>query len=153
MNLKVEPAEDPMGAGCACCDGGGGLRGFVYEGEEPCAVYFAESGGMASKPVVLIGFAIGRWGADADVNERACVVFGCSAGDGATDVKPTIPYLLSFPEFRTLGVGVEPDEAAAHPLYPRMRETLDAIIAQDPRLAHLRPQAADRRPRFSADPA
>ncbi len=151
MSLKVEPAEDPMAAGCACCDGGGGLRGFVYEGDEPCAVYFAESGGMANKPVVLIGFAIGRWGADADMTERACVVFACSAGEGATQIKPTLPYLLAFPEFRTLGVGVEPEEAEGHPNYARMREALDAVIAQDPRLAHLRADPAARRPRFSAD--
>jgi hypothetical protein len=151
MSLKVEPAEDPMREGCACCEGGGGVRGFVYEGEEPCAVYFAESGGMANKPVVLIGLAIGRWGSDADVNERACVVFACSADEGSAQIRPTIPYLLSFPEFRTLGVGVEPEQAEAHVNYPRMREALDAIIAQDPRLAHLRADPAARRPRFSAD--
>ena len=150
MSLKVEPAEDPMAAGCPCCDGGG-LRGFVYEGDEPCAVYFAESGGMASKPVVLIGFAIGRWGHDADLNERACVVFACSAGEGKAEIKPTLPYLLAFPEFRTLGVGVEPEDAESHPHYARMREALDAIIAQDPRLAHLSADPAARRPRFSAD--
>lgn len=151
MTLNVEPAQDAMSAGCPCCTGEGGLRGFVYEGEAPHAVYFAESGGMASKPVVLIGLALGRWASDAKMDERACVVFACSKGETQVEAKPTIPYLLSFPEFKTLGRGVEPETAEAHAWFPRMRETLDAILAQDARLAHLRPDADRGRSRFSAD--
>lgn len=150
MALTVQPAEDPTQAGCPCCTGEGGLRGFVYDVDEPVAVYFAEAGGMASKPVVLIGFAIGAWGSDAPKSERACVVFACSKGERETEAAPTIPYMLAFPEFPSLGLGVEPTEAAAHPLYPRMRETVMAIVAQDPRLAHLRPDGAGGASRFSA---
>jgi len=137
-------------AGCPCCTGEGGLRGFVYDVDEPVAVYFAEAGGMASKPVVLIGLAIGKWGSESPKTDRACAVFACAKGDAETEVKPTIPYMLAFPEFPSLGVGVEPEEAPAHALYPRMRETVDAIVSQDPRLAHLRPDSA-RGSRFVAD--
>src|SRR5690606_965963 len=107
MALRIEPIEDPMAPGCPCC-GEGGLRGFVYDGEEPHSVYFAESGGMGARPVVLVGLATGRWAADAPAGERACFVFACTRGDGGLEVKPTIPYLLAFPEFKQLGDGVEP---------------------------------------------
>ena len=138
MGLRIEPLEDPMAAGCPCCSEGG-LRGFVYDGEEPHSVYFAESGGMGAKPVVLIGIATGRWAADAPASERACIVFACTKGASELEAKPTIPYLLAFPEFKQLGEGIEPKSAASHAHYERLRATLDAIVAQDARLAHLRP--------------
>lgn len=148
MTLRIEQVEDPMAAGCPCCSDGG-LRGFVYDGEEPHSVYFAESGGMGAKPVVLIGIATGRWAADAPASERACIVFACSKGARELEAKPTIPYLLAFPEFKQLGEGIEPDTAATHAHYERLRATLDAIIAQDQRLAHLR-SGRDGASRFSA---
>ena len=148
MVLRVEPIEDPLAPGCPCCSEGG-LRGFVYDDEQPHAVYFAESGGMGTKPVVLIGVAAGRWAQDAPMEERACLVFACTKGTADVDAKPTIPHLLAFPEFKQLGVGVEPENAERHPMYAAMRTTLDAIIAQDARLAHLRPGRAASR--FVAD--
>ncbi len=146
MLLKVDPIEDPAAPGCPCCSDGG-LRGFVYRDEAPHSVYFAESGGMSANPVVLIGIALGRWASDAPAAERACFVFACSKGDAGFVAKPTIPYLLSFPEFKQLGEPVEPDSSQSHKLHPQVRETLDAIIAQDHRLAHLR----GGRQRFVAD--
>lgn len=150
MALRIEPHEDAMAAGCPCCSEGGGARGYVYDGEEPHSLYFAESGGMGSRPVVLIGLASGRWASDAPADERACIVFACSKGARELEAKPTIPYLLSFPEFKQLGVPVEAEAAAGHPLYPRLRATLDAIIAQDERFAHLRSRS-EGASRFSAD--
>lgn len=148
--LRVEPAQDEDAAGCPCCEGGG-LRGFVFENETPHSVYFAESGGMANKPVILIGIVTGRWASDADLNERIGLVFACSQSDDGPDIRPTIPALLAFPEFRTLGVGIEPEQAQAHTSFALLRSILDAIIAQDARLAHLRADPAQRRPRFIAD--
>ncbi len=145
MALRIETIEDPLAPGCPCC-GEGGLRGFVYDADEPHSVYFAESGGMGAKPVVLIGIATGRWAADAPKEERACFVFACSKVGDDAETKPTIPYLLAFPEFKQLGAGVEPEEMEAHPMFAQARATLDAIIAQDERLAHLR----SGRPRFAA---
>ena len=150
QTLRVDPANDETAAGCPCCDGGG-LRGFVYEGDEPHSVYFAESGGMSNKPVILIGIITGRWASDADMTERAGLVFACSQSDDGPDIRPTIPALLAFPEFRSLGVGIEPEQAQNHARFAVLRQTLDAIIAQDPRLAHLRRDPAQRRPRFVAD--
>jgi hypothetical protein len=148
--LRVEPAEDALAAGCPCCEGGG-LRGFVFADEEPHAVYFAESGGMGSKPVILIGLAMGRWASDAARDERACLVFACTPDDagGEARITPTLPALLAFPEFRDLGAPVEVEEAQAHPRYDAFRACLSAVIAQDDRLAHLRARAGRRR--FSAD--
>jgi hypothetical protein len=146
MALRVEAIEDPMAPSCPCC-GDGGLRGFVYDSEEPHSVYFAESGGVGAKPVVLIGIATGRWAADAPAAERACFVFACSKGASGMEAKPTIPYLLSFPEFKQLGAGVEPESESDHPMHTRARATLEAIIDQDRRLAHLR----GGRSRFQAD--
>jgi hypothetical protein len=146
MPLRIEAIENELAPGCPCC-GEGGLRGFVYDGEEPHSVYFAESGGMGAKPVVLIGIATGRWASDAPVDERACFVFACSRGEAGLEVKPTIPYLLAFPEFKQLGLGVEPEAADSHPMFARGRATLDVIIDQESRLAHLR----SGRSRFSAN--
>jgi hypothetical protein len=146
MTLKIEPIEDAMSPGCACC-GEGGLRGFVYEDEEPHSVYFAESGGMGAKPVVLVGVATGRWASDAPQDERVCAVFACSMEESGLLARPTIPYLLSFPEFKQLGVGIEAEDLPQHAEHPRLRAVLDAIIAQDDRLRHLR----SGRARFSAD--
>jgi hypothetical protein len=149
-SLRVEPAQDETAAGCPCCEGGG-LRGFVFENETPHSVYFVESGGMANKPVILIGIVTGRWASDADISERVGLVFACSqSGDGA-DIRPTIPALLAFPEFRTLGKGIEPEQAQGHTSFALLRRTLDAIIAQDARLAHLRADPGQRRPRFVVD--
>lgn len=149
-NLRVEPAQDEDSAGCPCCEGGG-LRGFVFAGEAPHSVYFAESGGMGNKPVILIGIVTGRWASDADMSERTGLVFACSMGEEGPDIRPTIPALLAFPEFRTLGLGIEPEQAQAHAGFALLRAILDAIIDQDSRLAHLRADPAQRRPRFSAD--
>lgn len=149
-SLRVEPAQDETAAGCPCCEGGG-LRGFVFENETPHSVYFTESGGMANKPVILIGIVTGRWASDADMSERIGIVFACSqSGDGA-DIRPTIPALLAFPEFRTLGKGLEPEQAQDHVSFALFRHTLDAIIAQDSRLAYLRADQTQRRSRFLAD--
>lgn len=146
MPLKVDPIEDPAAPGCPCCSDGG-LRGFVYQDDEPHSVYFAESGGMSASPVVLIGIALGRWASDAPAAERACFVFACSKGDAGLVAKPTIPYLLAFPEFKQLGQPVEPADVPSHALHSQVRDTLDAIVAHDHRLAHLR----GGRQRFAAD--
>jgi hypothetical protein len=146
MPLKVDPIEDPAAPGCPCCSDSG-LRGFVYEEETPHSVYFAESGGMSANPVVLIGIALGRWASDAPATERACFVFACSKSETGFSAKPTIPYLLSFPEFKQLGVAVEPADSQTHAMHGQVRETLDAIITQDRRLSHLR----GGRQRFVAD--
>lgn len=149
--FKIEPAEEMTGYGCACCNGDGGARGFVYEGETPLAVYFAEAGGMSSKPVVLIGTVIGKWEGETKKEDRACLAFACSKTDGKLNKEPTIPYLLAYPEFAALGEKVQPEEATAHAEFSRAGEIIDAILDQDPRFAHLRPDDAPRRSRFAAD--
>lgn len=145
MPLRVEPIEDATAPGCPCC-GDGGLRGFVYDDEDPHSVYFAESGGVSASPVVLIGIATGRWASDAPASERACFVFACSRSASGLETKPTIPYLLSFPEFKQLGVAVEPEASSDHPMHAQVMKTLADIVAKDRRLAHLRSGR-----RFSAD--
>ncbi len=149
--FKIEPAEEMTGYGCACCNGDGGARGFVYEGETPLAVYFAEAGGMASKPVVLIGTVIGKWEGDTTKDDRVCLAFACSKTDGKLAKEPTIPYLLAYPEFTMLGEKVQPEEAAGHAEFERAREIVDAIVDQDSRFFHLRPDDAPRKSRFTAD--
>jgi hypothetical protein len=150
---RIEVAEDPMssGYGCACCSGDGGARGFVYNGEEPLAVYFAEAGGMSNKPVLLIGMVIGKWEGDTKTEDRACFVLACSKEDGKLEKVPTIPYLLAYPEFPALGVKVEPEVAEEHAEFARIIAVADAIIDQDYRFYHLRPDDAPRKSRFAAD--
>jgi hypothetical protein len=150
--IKVEPGEDMLGYGCACCGGDGGVRGFVYDGEDPLAIYYAESGGMANMPVVLIGVAIGAWEADTTKAQRSCIVFACRKPEGAPrEMTPTIPYLLGFPEFPMLATVIEPENAKDHPDYARLVDVCDEIIAKDARFTHLRNDPAARRARFAAD--
>lgn len=148
---KIEPAEEMTGYGCACCNGDGGARGFVYDGETPLAVYFAEAGGMSSKPVVLFGIAIGKWEGETKREDRAILAFGCSKREGELEMEPTIPYLLAYPEFAMLGEKVQPEEAAGHAEFQRAQDIIDAVVDQDPRFSHLRPDNAPRRSRFVAD--
>ncbi|MGE3248219.1 MAG: hypothetical protein AB7F96_21625 [Beijerinckiaceae bacterium] len=154
-SYRIETAEDPMGAGygCPCCSGDGGARGFVYEGETPLAVYFAEAGGMSNKPVVLIGIVIGKWEGDTKTADRDCFVFAVSKDAGKTEIVPTIPYLLAYPEFPALGTKVEPEVAPDHAGFARASAVLDAIIDGDYRFLHLRGDDAPRRSRFAADGA
>lgn len=149
--FKIEPAEEMTGYGCACCNGDGGARGFVYEGETPLAVYFAEAGGMSSKPVVLIGAVIGKWEGETKKEDRVCLAFACSKTDGKFSKEPTIPYLLAYPEFVALGQKVQPEEAREHAEFERVSAIVDAIIDQDSRFFHLRPDDAPRKSRFTAD--
>ena len=120
--------------------------------DDPLAIYYAESGGMANKPVVLIGVAIGAWEADTTKAQRSCIVFACSKPEGAPrQMTPTIPYLLGFPEFPMLATVIEPENAADHPDYQRLVEVCGEIIANDARFMHLRDDPAARRARFAAD--
>ncbi len=154
-NFRIEPADDPASAGygCPCCSGDGGARGFVYDGEDPLAVYFAEAGGMSNKPVVLIGMVIGKWEGDTTTADRDCFVFAVAKEAGKVEKTPTIPYLLAYPEFPALGTKVEAEAAPAHAGYARAKAVLDAIINGDHRFYHLRPDDAPRRSRFAADGA
>lgn len=150
--FRVEMAEDPMaGYGCACCSGDGGARGFVYDGEDPLAVYFAEAGGMSNKPVVLIGVVIGKWEGETTTADRDCFVFACSKDDKGLEKTPTIPYLLAYPEFPALGTKIEPESAMEHPVFTKASAVVDTIIDKDHRFYHLRPDDAPRRSRFAAD--
>jgi len=139
------------GYGCPCCSGDGGARGFVYEGENPLAVYFAEAGGMASKPVLLVGVVIGKWEGDTQKEDRNCFVLACAKEGGELTKTPTIPYLLAYPEFPALGTKIEPENASEHGEFDRVNAVVDAIIDQDHRFYHLRPDDAPRRSRFAAD--
>jgi len=40
--LIIQPNEQDEIAACSCCSGNPGVSGFVYDGETPLAVYFAE---------------------------------------------------------------------------------------------------------------
>lgn len=151
--FRIEVADDPMGAGygCPCCSGDGGARGFVYNGEDPLAVYFAEAGGMSNKPVVLIGVVIGKWEGETTTSDRDCFVFAVAKEDGKVEKTPTIPYLLAYPEFPALGTKVEAEAAQGHPVFARASAVVDTIIDQDHRFFHLRPDDAPRKSRFAAD--
>ncbi|MBN9083415.1 MAG: hypothetical protein BGP04_14385 [Rhizobiales bacterium 62-17] len=149
--IRVEPGEDMLGFGCACCGSDGGVRGFIYDNEDPLAIYYAEAGGMSNMPVVLVGIAMGAWEAGTTKSQRTAIVFACSKPDNAPrQTVPTTPFLLGFPEFPLLGETIEPEVAPEHKDYARLLELCDALIDNDARFMHLRNDPVARR-RFVAD--
>ena len=122
------------------------MNGFVYAGQTPFAVYFAEPAGMINYPLLHLGIAIGPWGDDADANDRLRAVFSCRPGP---QLELVDPYLPTAPELTALGQGLFPPDAKDHPKMAEFRAVAAAIIEKDPRLAEMR---NERRPhRFAAD--
>jgi hypothetical protein len=144
--LIIQPSEQDDSATCPCCAGSAGVSGFVYDGQTPLAVYFAEPAGMINYPLLHLGIAIGRWGGDADANDRLRAVFSCRPGPQLELVDPTLP---SAPELTVLGRGLFPADAENHPKMTEFRAVAEAIIEKDPRLAAMRKER--RTHRFTAD--
>lgn len=148
---RVEFAEENFGPGCACCAGEGGARGFVYDGEDPLCVYFAEAGGYGGKHVVLMGLVIGKWEGETKKEDRQGFCFAVSRDAGVLTLEPTIPYLLAYPEFVMLGDKVEPENAREHAGFAQAQEICLAIIEGDHRFWHLRGEEAPRSARYATD--
>ena len=132
--LVIRPNEQDDFATCSCCAGNPGVSGFVYDGETPLAVYFAEPSGMINYPMLRLGIAIGRWGGDAVAADRLRAVFSCRPGPQFELVDPFLP---TVPELAALGVGLFPAQPD-HPQLDEIRAVAAAIIADDPRLAEMR---------------
>lgn len=144
--LIIRPNDQDELATCSCCSGNPGVSGFVYDGEAPLAVYFAEPTGMINYPMLRLGIAIGSWGGDTVANDRLRAVFSCRPGPVLELVDP---YLPTVPELTALGVGLFPADATAHPKIAEFRTVAEAIIAKDPRLAEMRNERPTHR--FAAD--
>jgi len=123
-----------------------GISGFVYDGQTPLAVYFAEPTGMINYPLLRLGIAIGRWGGDASANDRLRAVFSCRPGP---QLELVDPYLPTVPELTVLGQGLFPVDAEDHPKMAEFRAVAEAIIENDPRLVEMRKER--RTHRFAAD--
>jgi hypothetical protein len=145
-SLLIQPNEQDEIATCSCCAGNPGVSGFVYDGETPFAVYFAEPTGMVNYPLLRLGIAIGRWGSDTIANDRLRAVFSCRPGPLLELVDP---YLPTVPELTALGQGLFPADAEHHPKIAEFRAVAEAIIEKDPRLAEMRKER--RTHRFAAD--
>jgi hypothetical protein len=150
-SLFVQPTEDGSG-GCPCCAGDQGMRGFVYDGEEPLAVYLVEPIGISGYPMIRLGLVIGEWAKKTTEDDRVAFCFSCRPVDGAAELTPDVPYLGAFPELTMLGRELTREALAADPALPRYREVALAVIEQDPRLGLIagRGEPAHVPGRFSA---
>jgi hypothetical protein len=144
--LVIRPNEQDEIATCSCCAGNPGVSGFVYDGETPLAVYFAEPIGMINYPMLRLGIAIGRWGGESVAADRLRAVFSCRPGPQLELVDPFLP---TVPELAALGQGLFPAAAEDHPQLAELRAVAAAIIEEDPRLADMRNER--RAHRFAAD--
>jgi hypothetical protein len=144
--LVIRPNEQEEIAACSCCAGNPGVSGFVYDGETPLAVYFAEPTGMINYPMMRLGIAIGRWGNDAVAADRLRAVFSCRPGPQLEIVDPFLP---TVPELAALGQGLYAAHAEDHPQFVQLHAVAIAIIEEDPRLAEIRGER--RGHRFAAD--
>ena len=145
-DLVIRPNEQDEIATCSCCAGNPGVSGFVYEGETPLAVYFAEPSGMLAYPMLRLGIAMGRWGGDTLAADRLRAVFSCRPGPLLELVDPFLP---TVPELTALGIGVFPAQADVQPKLADFRAVAAAIIEDDPRLAEMRKERPFHR--FVAD--
>jgi hypothetical protein len=128
-----------------------GVRGFVNEGDETLAVYFIEPCGMANFPMLRLGLVIGPRAVDAIASDRISVAFSCRPGPV---LNPIDPHLPTFPEVAALGVPLLAEQTSAHPDAARFHAIAKTIIADDPRLGDMRPDAGPPRhrvTRFRAD--
>ena len=148
--LFVQPSEE--GGGCPCCAGDSGLRGFVYDGEKPIAVYLVEPVGMSGYPMIRLGLVIGEWAGKTTEADRSALCFSARPVDGAPVLEPDVPYLGPFPELTLLGVELSKETLAADPRRARFEEVALAVIDQDPRLGLIagRGEPVHQPGRFSA---
>ncbi len=128
-----------------------GVRGFVYEGEEALAVYFAEPSGMINFPMLRLGLVVGLWSGDTMASDRLSLAYSVRPGRDAPVLEPIDPYLPTFPEMSFLGDKVLKDELAAHADAAKFREIAQAIIEHDPRLGEMRGADKPRHRTFVAD--
>lgn len=150
--LVVRPAEDDLFASCACCAGEAGVRGFVYEGEEPRAIYFAEALGMPHFPLIKLGVALGAWDKGARAQDRVRFAFLCKPTPAGPDMEPAEPELAGAPELSLMAAPVTAADLASHPQMETFRQTAKAIIEQDWRLVAIKGgEAAAPRRKFSAE--
>ena len=146
--FTVRPNEEDEVISCSCCACMPGVRGFVYEGEEALAVYFAEPSGMINFPMLRLGLVVGKWAGETTVDDRVSAAFSCRPGPV---LEPIDPYLATFPEITFLGQKAMAADLPGRPDYDRFRELAEAVIAEDPRLAEMRPAGARKHSRFVAD--
>jgi hypothetical protein len=150
MAFVVSPNPDDDVPLCTCCAGSPGVRGEVSEDGAPVAVYFAEPAGMPKFPMLRLGLVSGRFTDDATPSQRIAAVIVCRKGPDGLKLEPGEPWLPTFPELAQLGERVEPAAFPARADAPRLLALAQAIIAQDDRLAEMRPGDARRRHSFTA---
>ena len=146
--FTVRPNEEDEVISCSCCAGMPGVRGFIYDGEEALAVYFAEPSGMISFPMLRLGLVVGKWAGDTQTSDRASVAFSCRPGPV---LEPIDPYLATFPEIAFLGEKVMAADVAGRADFSLFRELAEAVIDEDPRLGEMRPGGARKHRTFVAD--
>ncbi len=144
----VKPNEEDEVISCSCCAGMPGVRGFVYEGEEALAVYFAEPSGMINFPMLRLGLVVGLWAGDTMASDRVSVAWSVRPGPV---LEPIDPYLPTFPEMSFLGTAVMKDDLLGHVDVETFREIARAVIAEDPRLGEMRGRGKPRHRTFVAD--
>ncbi|MDB5571324.1 MAG: hypothetical protein JWN93_2507 [Hyphomicrobiales bacterium] len=152
MPYRIEPNPEDDVALCSCCAGAAGVRGVVYEGARPVAVYFAEPAGMPKYPLLRLGLVVGAWTDDALPADRLSLAFSCRPGSPAPLLEHIDPYLATFPELAQLGLRCGAVEARGHADAPLFRAVAAAVLAGDERLAEMR-GAAPRHRGFQADGA
>ncbi len=138
MPYRIEPNPDDDVALCSCCAGAAGVRGAVYEGGKPVAVYFAEPAGMPKYPMLRLGLVVGKWTDDAQPADRLSLAFACRPGSPEPQIEAIEPYLATFPELVQLGLHCGASDAQAHTDAADFRAMVAAIIAGDERLAEMR---------------
>jgi hypothetical protein len=138
--LRLEPTEENESGPCDCCgDVTRRLSGFVNRRHETVAAYLVDwTKGKVAEHGAHVDLIIGAWGDASTSSERVAV----SVLFRHTDTGPWFMVIDSadraVAKNELVGKALARDEVIGTPLAPRVFDMLDAIWADDNRLAEVK---------------
>jgi hypothetical protein len=136
-HLSIEPIGELKRSVCNCC-GREQLsgHGFVYEDEEPRAIYFATLHHTTNETNgVSLAVGIGEWNDDG--SRQSCTAFGIDVFTAESEIRMKVLNASESPWANTqvLGPLLDREQALAHPLKDKMFEIADCIVRDDAKIA------------------
>jgi hypothetical protein len=135
--LRLEPTEENESGPCDCCgDVTRRVSGFVNRGDETEAAYLVEwTKGKVSEHGAHVDLIVGAWGDASTATERVAV----SLEYRRTDTGPWFMVIDSadraVAKNELVGKALTRDDVMGTPLAQRVFDMVDAIWAEDGRLA------------------
>jgi len=117
---------------CDACGSGYVLaKGFIYDDDEPHAVYFAALHNHGS-PEAWIDVILGTFGTE-DFSDH--VTFGCRVGDVEGQSEPAatlVPAAQPYSASALFGRKLSREDALPHPMLASFWRVVDFVLVEDP---------------------